>query len=218
MSRSHGAFFADTAHGGGFLFYDASQVNATGNFAFTKNALGDYSYNLAASQAGVIVIGFADVKRLIETAALALKNLPFQEKFGAGALTPGWPADAPSLPPFTGLSQLTPPTSDTAKGHQILDCTIIYQITGAAATANAFSLNRTTFANNVANAIVNVPVTGALQTAVQANPYVTKLTVNTPIFETADLSDIIAEVNVTTQVAGAYRFYGCIFHVNFNFD
>src|SRR5215472_4927737 len=184
--RTHGAFFADTAHGGGILFYDASEVNATGNFAFTKNALGDYSYTLAASQAGVIVCGLADVKRLIETAALAQKNMPFQEKFGAAALTPGWPADAPSLPPFTGSTQLTPPAADTAKGIQVLDCTVVYLVTGAAATTNAFSLNRTVFVNNVANAITNLPVTGSLSTATQANPYVTKLTVNTPVFETTD--------------------------------
>lgn len=217
--RTQGAFFADTAHGGGLIFYDAAEVNVTGtNFALTKNALGDYSYNLIANQAGVIVCGLADIKRLIESAALAQKNLPFQEKFGTASLTPGWPAGAQSLPPFTGSTQLTPNTGDAPKGLQILDCTVIYLVTGAAATTNVFSLNRTVFANNVANSITNLAVTGTLATATQANPYVTKLTVNTPVFETTDNADIVAEINVATTTGGAYRFYGIAWHVNFNFD
>jgi hypothetical protein len=61
-------------------------------------------------------------------------------------------------------------------------------------------------------------VTGTLATATQANPYVTKLTVNTPVFETTDNADIVAEVNVATTTGGAYRFYGIAWHVNFNFD
>lgn len=221
--RTQGAFYADTPHGNGFLFFNASQLLATGNFALTRNALGDYSYNLSASQSGVIVCGLADLKRLTTAVTTAQgvptkAALPFQEQFGTSSGATGYPAGAPGLPPFTDATELTPPTAMPPKGIRVYDVIVAYLITGAAATTNAFSMNRVTFANNVANSIVNVPVTGSLATAVQANPYVTKLTVNSPTFEVADQSDLVVEVNVATTTSGAYRFYGFGFHVDFNYN
>lgn len=216
--RTHGAFYADSSHQGGRIFYGASDANWTpaANLVYTRNAAGDYSLNQGASLGpSTITVNLCDVKRILEAPNAPL---PFQEQFGKASGVAGYPADAPGLPPFAGASQLTPPLAQPPKGIRILSFNYIYQITGAALTLHTVNLYRTTFANNVANSIATPAITGAGATAVQANPYVSLFTVTAPVFENTDLSDAIVEIQATTQAAGAYRFYGILFNVDFNFD
>ncbi len=225
--RTQGAFYADTPHGGGMLWYGASAVNwnLVASVAFTRNAAGDYSLNMAASLGPVtITASLADVKR--QTLAEELANgasspasLPFQEQFGNAAGATGYPAGAPGLPPFTGATQLTVPTAMTPKGIRVYSVSVVYLITGAALTLSTVNLYRVNYANNVANAIsANLLASSALSTATQANPYVTTVAVTSPVFETALTTDLVCEVQATTQAAGAYRFYGIGFNCDFNFD
>ncbi len=222
--RTQGQFLADTPHFGGRVFISASDIAAfmaSGAFTFTRNAGGDYSWNLGASLGPLyLVINLESVKRILESPPSVgnVADLPFQEQFGTASGGTGYPAGAPGLPPFTGVTQLTQPTAQPPKGIRLNSFGVIYLITGAALTGHTVNLYRTTYANNVALSIATVPTTGSLSTATQANPYVTTVTVTTPTFETTDLTSLQIEVAATTQAAGAYRFYGAMLNVDFNYD
>jgi hypothetical protein len=227
MTRTQGAMYGDTPHGGAFLWYGATNVNwdGTATLIYTRNAAGDYSLNTStAATTYHITAGMADVKRqqfAVEQFGPGTQpaNLPFQERFGTAAGGPGYPASAPGLPPFTGLTELTPPTLMPAKGTRIWAITVVYKITTVALTTHTINLYRTTYANNAANSIVTVPISSnALSTAVQANPYVTVVSVTTPVFETLALTDTLVEILVTTGTTSTYQFYGIGFSTDINFD
>lgn len=215
--------YCDTPHAGGWFIHDAFNLNTLSGqlLLLTRNALGDYSLNRTAAGAENynVVFGFDDLKRLIEAVPPSAGSpLPFQEQFGTAAGGPGFPATR-GFPPFAGASQLTPPTAWPPKGVQITDCTVIYQVGVAALTAASLSLNRTVFANNVANAVTNLPLGGsALSLPTQANPYVAVLPVTTPVFETADLSDLTLEFAFTMANTGTIRVYGLGMHLLFNYN
>lgn len=218
--RTQGAFFADTPHSGGWIFYNALELAPafSANLLLTRNALGDYSLNRTAAGAETYNIpqGILDLKRLI---ADSVSGMPYQEQFGTAAGATGYPAGAAGIPPFTGATQLTPATALTPKGIKVTDVVAVYLVGVAALTAASFSLNRTVFANNVANAITNVPVDAtALPLATQANPYVVTRAVTTPVFETTDLSDLTLEFSITMQNTGTIRIYGVGFHCQFNYN
>lgn len=227
--RTQGAFYADTAHTGGWVYYDAmnlfgsfSGATISANMALTRNAGGDYSYNRTAAGAETYItpIGLANTKRLIESIPSGNSaSLPFQNAFGTAAGGPGYPAGAAGVPPFTGATQLTQPTGNPAKGVQVTDVVAVYQVGVAALTGATLSLNRTVFANNVANAVTAVTISAtALPTATQANPYVVVRAVTTPVFETSDLSMLSVELSLTLQNTGTIRVYGLGFHLNFNYN
>ena len=220
MSRTQGSLYSDTPHQGGFLFADALDLapGFNANLVLTRNALGDYSLNRTAAGAETyqIVASLRDMKRLIE---VPTAPMPFQENFGTAAGGPGFPTSVPGVPPFTGATQLVPPTGFNAKGLRVKDVVVVYQVGVAALTAASLSLNRTVFANNVANAITNVAIAAtALALNTQANPYVQILAVTTPVFETTDLSDLTLEFAITMANTGTLRIYGLGFHADFNFN
>jgi hypothetical protein len=229
--RTQSAFFADTAHTGGWVVYDAFELSPlllagtqTANFVITRNALGDYSLNRTAGGAETYqaVQSVIDLKRLIESPSNSPADLPFQAEFGTAAGTEGWPAGAPSLPPFTGATQLTVPTSDAPKGVQLTDVVVIYQVGVVNLTSATLTLQRTVFANNVANAITNVPISATALPLTSAGdatgPYVAVRAVTTPVFETVDLSDLTLEFQFTMANTGTMRVYALGYHCNFNFD
>jgi hypothetical protein len=218
--RTQGAFYADTAHTGGWYFvpaFDISQYSA--NLVLTRNALGDYSLNRTAAGAETyyVTANLGLLKRLIEYPGL--NNLPFQEQFGTAAGGAGYPANAPGLPPFTGATQLTPATTAPAKGCQVTDVAVVYQVGVVSLTSATLSLNRVAYANAAAKTITNVPISAtALTLTSNANPYVAVRAVTTPTFETTDLSDLILEFSPVMANTGTLRVYGLGFHLNFNYD
>lgn len=218
--RTAGAFYADTAHGGAYIHFNAYDLAnfQTTNLALTRNALGDYSLNRTAAGAETyyVVAQLQDDKRLPEPLGA---GMPFQMQFGTGSGTPGYVAPAGGMPPFAGASQLTPPTGSPAKGIQITDCYVIYQVGVVGLTTATLSFNRTAYANAAANVITNIPIGATvLSTGVQANPYVAVRPVTTPVFETTDLSDVTLEFAVTMANTGTLRIYGMGFHFNFNWN
>lgn len=217
--RTHDAFFADSPHTGGWVWAAATNLFPfSTNLVLTRNALGDYSFNRTAAGAETyqVVLDVPNLKRLYES--LAGVYNPFQEQFGTAAGTPGYPADN-GMPPFTGATQLTPLTTSPAKGMQVTDVAVVYQVGVVALSAASLSLNRTVYANNVANAITNVPISAtALTLLTQANPYVAVRAVTTPVFETTDLAALSLEFAFTMANTGTIRVYGLGFHVNFNYN
>lgn len=227
--RTQGAFYADTPHNGGFIFYGANELfggfsggTISSNLALTRNAAGDYSFNRTAAGAEtyIVVANLAEIKRLVETTPPS--GMPFQEQFGAAAGTAGYPAGAAGLPPFSGATQLTPPTGPTAKGLEVTDVVAIYQVGVVDLSAASLTVKRTVFANNTANTITTPAISATALPLTAAGdatgPYVVVRAVTTPSFETADLSDLAVELSVTMANTGTIRIYGIGFHVTFNFD
>lgn len=221
MSRTQGILYADTPHSGGWIWYSSLNLNPfSANLVLTRNALGDYSFNRTAAGAETyqVVASLDELKRIVE-AANASNDLPFQNQFGTATGTTGYPAGVAGLPPFAGAAQLTQPTAAPSKGVQVTDVAVVYQVGVVALTAASLSLNRTVYANNVANAITNVPISAtALTLLTQANPYVAVRTVTTPAFEVTDQSDLALEFAFTMANTGTMRVYGLGFHVNFNYN
>ena len=207
-------FYADAAHTGGMYFLGpgdmVDSLTAT-PVVVTRNGAQSWSLNRTAAGAETHFIRPANdsLRRLAEAIAL-------QQQFGGSV----GPLPAPGRPPFTGASQLVPPTSSSPvnKGNQILDITLAYSITVVNLTTNALTLNTATFANNTAIVGGTRTLTGTLATATQAQPYVTKITVNTPVFDVTDLQDVWPELQVVMANTGVYQLFGMWIHCNMNYD
>lgn len=200
---------------------------AAADAVLTRNAAGDWSWNQIASKTNIYSVS---VSRTLERLGL---NGDFQETFGTatpnnstGGAQPafvgnqGGPQSFPGRPPQAGASFLAPVVGSVAKGFKLTDVSFVYLIGGAALTAITCRVDKTVYANNVANAITPVLATGAngLATAIQANPYVTKVATPNAIYNVTDNSDIIAELSVQTQAAGTCRIYRMILHGTFNYN
>ena len=196
-----------------------------GTVALTVNAKGDISQNAAASQTLVFT---ASLSKVLERLGFPLF---LQEQFGTAAGVAGPtsvantsdPAANTGYPPFTGASYLTPRTSNIAKGLQINDIVVVYEITGAALTTHTFGLSKTVYptpGTPAALTATDIVAAGAngLATAINANPQSTKITVASAAFNATDLSNMNIAYDVTTAVAGAYRLYGMFLHCSFNFN
>lgn len=221
--RTQGAFYADTPHSGGFVWYDAVHLAPySANLVLTRNALGDYSLNRTAAGAETYTpgVGLALLKRL--QVYPGVNGMPFQEQFGTAAGAAGYPAGAAGLPPFTGATQLTQPTTEPPKGIEIVDVVAVYSVGVANLTAASLALERTTFANNVALAKTAVAIDATALPLTSAGdatgPYVVTRAVTTPAFEVTDLSDIYLELSVTMANTGTIKIYGLGAHVQFNYD
>jgi hypothetical protein len=197
-----------------------------GTAALTVNAKGDVSSNAAASQA---LIYNCCLSKVLERLGFPLF---LQEQFGTAAGVAGPsavantsdPAANKGYPPFTGASYLTPRTGNIAKGLQINDITVVYEIGTTALAAHTFGLSKTVYptpgtpAALVVSDIVSVGANG-LATATNANQQSTKIAVGTPVMNVTDLSDMNIAYNVTVGgSSGTYRFYGMFLHCSFNFN
>jgi hypothetical protein len=102
------------------------------------------------------------------------------------------------------------------RGFRIDSFSLVHQITVVNLTSATFQqLSTTTYANNVANSVVQYggAPTITMPTVVQANPYVTAATIAAPAFQTATNSQVIIDWQVVMANTGVYRVYGVI--VNF---
>jgi hypothetical protein len=211
-------FYADNPHAGGLIHVAALALGTinqagTGPLAFARTAAGDYQITVPTGGTSRIVLDLsADgaLRRLIESYQA---EGAFQEGFN---LAP----PAPGRPPFTGISQFSTPTqAGPPKGIRVDDIFIEYSVTGGAdLTSLTPSLNKTIYAENVAPAITNFPVTTvAAPLTQQANPHIARWTVNAPVFVTDDFSTLTAEF--TFVVAGGtanVRAAGAHVHFNYN--
>jgi len=187
----------------------------------TRNAAGDLSYNVGASL-GPITFSASLLDALTVRSGF---GEDLQEQFGGT----GIPGSAqvqvyrPDVIPAMNTGQeITPRTALKVKGIKPLSLKLRYLITGAALTAHTCRIDKTVFANNVANAISAVLASGAngLATATQANPYVTLINfpVAQQVYMVTDNAELWFEVSVTTAASGAYRLYGVEFVFEFNYN
>lgn len=104
---------------------------------------------------------------------------------------------------------ITPIIRTTAsKGWRLDSFDYIYSIGTLAMDAHTVTLDRIAYANNVAVSVTSIPLTGALSTATQANPYVTNIAVTTPAFDVTADSKYIIEITADNSATSAYDFYG----------
>lgn len=98
------------------------------------------------------------------------------------------------------------------RGFELASVDLIYLIGTANLNAHTLTLDSISYANNVANAVVSVPLTGSLATATQANPYVTNIAVTTPGFYNTAVGKYVLELTVNAALTSAYAYYGANLH------
>ena len=95
-----------------------------------------------------------------------------------------------------------------SKGFRLDSFDYVYSIGTLAMDAHTVTLDLITYANNVAVAVTSVPLTGSLNTATQANPYVTNIAVTTPAFDVTADTKYVMEITANNSATSAYDFYG----------
>jgi hypothetical protein len=148
-----------------------------------------------------------------------------QEQFGGTAI-PGsaqvqvYRPDV--IPSMNTAQQLQPRTALKIKGLKLLGFDVVYLITTAALVAHTCRVDQANFVNNVALAPTVVLASGAngLQTATQANPYVTNVPLTAPqqIYRNSVDSELWIEVSVQAAATSVYNLYGfdCLCEFNYN--
>ncbi|MEY4332744.1 MAG: hypothetical protein RLZZ196_1482 [Bacteroidota bacterium] len=98
----------------------------------------------------------------------------------------------------------------SSKGFRLDSFDLVYSIATDTLNAHTVTLDRASYANNVAVSITSVGLTGSLSTATQANPYLTNIAVSSPAFLNTDDSKYILELTVNANATTAYSLYGLI--------
>lgn len=222
MPHTASRFQQDLGFTDGVILFGPRQFSSLGTDASveTRNAAGDISLNNGASESAINVLNLGD-GQLFRTGF----GEDLQEQFGGSgiAASAAFQGRPDTIAGMASLQQITPRTAFKIKGMTLDSIAIVELITGAALTAHTCRVDKTAFANNVANAITSILASGAngLPTATQVNPYVTEIalpTSNPPLYRISDLSEYNLEIAATTQVGGAYRLYAVRVKVTFNFN
>lgn len=216
MARTFGAMVFYAADG--FGPPTANIGAAAGNYALTRNAIGDWSWN---NVAGAATVQFLPDDSNLRRPYITFPAFPgqgtvpvaneFQEVFGTAAGGPGNPMSgiaAGSQAVGGGVFG----TPNLPWGIALIDIFAVYSVQTAALTAATLAVNRNIFAENTAttNTAVVAPQTIALTTTTSATtPHVQKFTLPQPIvYETADISALIIELSITAAATSAVRVYG----------
>lgn len=221
MGHTQSRYQQDAGFPDGSVRYGPLSAMVTGAAAaLTRNAVGDYSLNMGAAVTTTFAINLLEGE-IIRTGF----SEDLQESFG-GAQPSGSAQPQFYRPDLIGsmntAQQLQPRTGNKTKGMRLTALAVDYFITGAALTGHTIRLDSLTFVNGAIGAAANILAVAAngLQTAVSANRYVTSIVLPAAgqVYYTTDNTDLIAELAVTTQAAGAYRFYGFRALWEFNFS
>lgn len=148
-----------------------------------------------------------------------------QEQFG-GTGIPGSAQPSPYRPDVIGAmntaQQITPRTALKLKGFKLLSFDVIYSLGVAAATSHTCRVDQTLFVNNVAPATTAILASGAngLQTATQAQPYVTNvpLPANQQIYRNVGDQDLWIEDVITGAATTTVTFWGFDLFFEYNFN
>lgn len=216
MPRTASSWSMDTAHRGGWVFVGASELSVLSTTTvpvLTRAAEGDFNLTRTAGGAETIrfIAQFPGLRRILNP----VPPLPFQEQFG-GSIGPG---PNVGIPPFTGQTQLTPSTWPPKKGLMINNIVVSWKETVADLTSMTATLDEIVYANGVANAITNVPLTlPSFPLVAAALPRLVTIPVVTPTMNVDDLSNFMCEVDIVMGNTGVLAFQGIGFHVNFNYN
>lgn len=130
------------------------------------------------------------------------------------------PASISGRPPYTGVTQFTPPIN-RPKGIAIKAVSLAYLVTGASFTVPTVGLFSMAYANNIAPALTTLIAQGTngLQTAAQANPYVTyvPLAVQAQPFIITPNTIVTMEIDGNTGAGTTFDLLGVDFIVDYNF-
>jgi hypothetical protein len=222
MPHTEGRYMMDLGFTDAKIHAGAGDAIFTGTApTLTANNPG-FSNNFTTS-ASASVIG-------VNITNLILRRLGFfediQEQFGStsGAGIAGSAQIRTYRPDVIGAmsaaQQLQPRTAFKTKGFRLISYDVIYGISGAANTVHTTRVDSVTFANNVAisNVVVLASAANGLQTATQANPYVTTVTPSVQTYFTLNDSQLWIQINETTGTGGTYIFYGIDISIEFNFN
>lgn len=95
-----------------------------------------------------------------------------------------------------------------AKGFRLDSFDVIYSIATDALDTHSVALDRIEYADNAAVSVNTIAITGALETAIQANPYVTNVAVDAPAFDVTADSKYVLELTVNNSATSEYDYYG----------
>lgn len=107
------------------------------------------------------------------------------------------------------------------RGIQIQSIDVVYQITGGAMDAHTFDIHTAGYANNAPALIASTfggTLTGTLATAVQANPYVTRITLGTPGVPGLNVAQQNTNLEITSDAGAAsvVSYYGLSINCHYN--
>lgn len=217
---------------GGFISYPSTAATGSLSVAATSNNGNTLTTltNDAMGQASIISIpdpGAASAKVLLDTGSANIItdyqqvigiNGILGQSAGTWTITRSTAGDwfllktAAAETSITGFD-LTPIIRTTAsKGFRLASIDYIYAIGTLALTAHTATLTSTRYTNNAAETLTNIPLTGSLSTATQANLYVTNLAVTTPAFLNTAITKYVFEVTVNAQATSDYNIYGINLH------
>jgi len=204
----------------------------SGTAPLTKNAFGDYSFNLGNSATCVFACNLAQA---------ILRRLGFaedlQEQFGGAGIAgrAEYQGRPDILTSMAAGQPITPRTVLIPKGFRLLGLDFVYLVAGLALTTQQFGIALTKFANNTANAITSIVAIAAngLQTTTQANPYVTNYTLTVanqqaisnpqsgvvlPGYLLLADNNLWIEWDMSTGASGTARLYGIDVSFEYNFN
>lgn len=95
-----------------------------------------------------------------------------------------------------------------SKGFKLTSFDVIYKIETADLNAHSVTLTEVEYSNGAPVSAVNVAITGALAVSVNANPFVTNVTVDAPAFQNIGVSKYVIEITVDAALTSDYDFYG----------
>lgn len=133
------------------------------------------------------------------------------------------PADVTGIPPYAGISQLTPVTSPRPKGITIKEIYPVYSVAGAALTTNTIGVTKTVInPSNVAPTITNILASAAngLSTATNAQPYITPIQVPiaNAIYLNSKYTELYMEWAVSTAGGGTAVLNGVFVDITYNYN
>lgn len=213
--RTTGQFQQDTPFTDAVDFFPANEFAtsfaATTDAVLTRNAAGNWSWNQIASKTNIYAFNLNGLGFRLGT------PLDIQQQFGGSV----GPTPVQGRPPFTGASQLVPPTSNKyPKGVKILDFVVDYIVQTNPLTAITCRYDRTIYAEGAAPAVTNILASAAngLLTTV-TNGHSVKITgLAAQSFEITDLSALWFELSIQTAAACTCQLDGVHVHYAFNYN
>lgn len=231
MPHTQSRYQQDLGFPDGRIFARAGDgVQAVGTTVLTRDSAGLVSYHQAASLTVNYEVSVTDLlfrktgffEDLQEQFGPSNPNSPAATAIAGSAQIRTYRPDV--IAAMSAGQQLIPRTAFKTKGIKLKSYDVIYQISTLALTSQVTTVVQTLFANNVANAssVLLASAANGLQTAVQANPYVTNVVISPApavdgYFITPD-QEVGLEVTVVTPATSTYILYGIelVFDYNYN--
>lgn len=215
MSRTTGQYQQDTPFTDAMDFFPANEMStsfaAATDAVLTRNAAGSWSWNQIASKTNIYALNLNGLGFRLGTA------LDIQQQFGGSV----GPIPVQGRPPFTGASQLTPPSSKFyPKGVKILNFVVDYIVQTNPLTAITCRYDRTVYTEGTAPTVTNILASAANGLLTTVNNAHSVLVTGLPAqsFEITDLSALWFELSVQTAASCTAQIHGVHVHYAYNYN